>query len=70
MHVLIYGWSRESETLGQKEKWGRLSQKIFLVDHVEPLKNHEQENGTKEAVEAPNWASMRGWGQTMTEWMG
>lgn len=45
----IYGWSRGSEGLGQKGKVGRLNQEIFLVDHVEALKDQKQENGIKEA---------------------
>lgn len=35
----------------RKEKWGRLSQRILLVDCVEPLKDHEQGNSIKEAEE-------------------
>lgn len=30
-------------------------QGIFLVDHLEPLKDHEQECGTKGAEEALDW---------------
>lgn len=35
----------------RKRKWGRLSQRILLVDYVEPLKDHEQGNSIKEAEE-------------------
>lgn len=65
----ICSWSRESKTLGQKEKVGQSNKGIFLVDHVEPLKDHEQENGLKEAEETLNWGR-GGWGQTVTGWRG
>lgn len=58
MGIRVYDWGRQSETLSQKEKVGQTEPKNLPVDHVEPLKDREQENGSKEAEEAQNWGKM------------